>query len=208
MSISRHLVALFCTPALGLSCASRPELARSQPPQGTQPAWLSEARALTPRVVSPYAPIRTANQAVYSWHSEKRVDCSPRAEEPLGDHPLEQRGARAVLAALPERASEESTDPPAWSGPSAERVVAGLRPVLHHCFSRWLADEADAQGSVRFALELGCDGDVAAISANVKGVDESTLTCLFSAVAQARFAPPTAGHATVNVPVVFRHAAR
>jgi len=58
------------------------------------------------------------------------------------------------------------------------------------------------------ALELGCAGDVQAISAENQGVDQSTLSCLFSAVAPARFAPPVGGHATVPVPVVFKNAAR
>ncbi len=140
---------------------------------------------------------------MYSWQSEKRAQCAPEAlPRTLG---LEADPARAILAALP----EGTPDPASKALPvSPDHVVAELRPALHHCFSRWLADRVDAQGSVRLALELGCAGEVEAISAKNQGVDESTLACLFSAVAPARFAPPAGGHATVLVPVVFKNGAR
>ena len=61
---------------------------------------------------------------------------------------------------------------------------------------------------MRLALELGCAGNVQAISADVHGVDEPTLACLFTVVGPAQFDPPANGHATIEVPVVFKHAAR
>jgi hypothetical protein len=42
----------------------------------------------------------------------------------------------------------------------------------------------------------------------VQGVDEPTLECLFTVVAPAQFEPPASGHATIQVPVVFKNAAR
>jgi len=49
---------------------------------------------------------------------------------------------------------------------------------------------------------------VQAISADVQGVDEPTLECLFTVVGPAQFVPPAGGHATLQVPVVFKNAAR
>ncbi len=108
------------------------------------------------------------------------------------------------MAALPERTTDLASGS-ALVNP--ELVLAALRPAFHHCFSRWLDDHVDAHGSVRFKLELGCAGEVEAISAENRGVDASALECLFSAVAPARFAPPPGGHAIVLMPVVFKNAA-
>ena len=214
MSTSCHLLLLACLHALVLSCASRPELARPHLAGSNAPRSVvllespfSETPAAILPVANPYAPVRSPNPAVYSWQSERRAECTP---DPLAAMPETGRAlgpgaARGVFAALPERTS----DPASRAQPvSPEVVVAGLRPAFHQCFSHWLDDHADAQGSVRLALELGCAGEVDAISAENTGVDSSTLTCLFSAVAPARFAPPAAGHATVRLPVVFKNAAR
>jgi len=212
MSTSRHLLLVACTQVLAMSCANRPEPARPQaaapemPHWGLEPASRDSAqRAPEPRAANPYAPTRSPNRAVYLWQSEKRTECSPESQPTQLDTERlpEARAARDLLAAIPERKSVPAGDPR-----SPDLVVAGLRPALHHCFSRWLDARLDAQGSVRFALELGCAGEVEAISAENQGVDESTLTCLFSAVAPARFAPPAAGHATIFMPVVFKNAAR
>ncbi len=84
-----------------------------------------------------------------------------------------------------------------------------MRPRFRQCFSHWIDEKADAEGSVRFALELGCAGNVQAITADdVRGVDEPTLACLFTVVGPAQFDPPANGHATIQVPVVFKSAAR
>jgi len=58
------------------------------------------------------------------------------------------------------------------------------------------------------ALELGCAGDVQAISAENQGVDQSTLSCLFSAVAPAPLCSASRRARYVPVPVVFKNAAR
>ena len=165
----------------------------------------TELGASETRVKNPYAPIRARNADVYSWQSETRAVCTL---ETLAQPSGVERGASAapnVLAALPERPSDSGHGA---QPQNPDLVVAGLRPALHHCFSRWLDDRVNAQGSVRFKLELGCAGEVEAISAENQGVDSSTLVCLFSAVAPTRFAPPVGGHATLLVPVVFKNAAR
>lgn len=87
-------------------------------------------------------------------------------------------------------------------------VVASLRPRLRSCFSSLLERHEQAEGSIRFALGLGCSGEVQTISAKAEGVDEPTIECLFAVVAPARFAPPAGGRATIQVPVVFKNSAR
>jgi hypothetical protein len=123
----------------------------------------------------------------------------------LSDEELER-----AQAALEARAAA-----PSASGPDAEErgsgpdlVVALLRPRFRQCFSHWLDANVDAEGSVRFALDLGCTGNVQAITADVHGVDEPTLACLFTVVGSARFDPPANGHATVQVPVIFKNTRR
>ena len=213
MSTSRHLLLLSCVLTFALACANRPELARAKPAAAEPPRWDLDpalhvvAPGAATRPANPYAPTRSRDAGIYSWQSEKRADCrsdlAARADEIEND--WEARAARGVLAALPERSSESDTKA---QPVSADLVIAGLRPAIHQCFSRWLDARLDAQGSVRFALELGCAGDVEAISAENNGVDESTMMCLFSAVAPARFTPPAGGRATLLVPVVFKNAAR
>jgi hypothetical protein len=211
MSTSRHLLLLAGAQALALSCASRPELARSQaaPALSVIPAWVAAAQ-LRPRQApadNPYAPIRSLNAPVYSWQSEKRVACAP--EIVAAETEAAPRAAPGVFAAFPERTSDAASKTlPEKAVISPELVIARLHPALHQCFSRWLEGQTDAQGSANFALELGCAGEVEAISAQIHGVDSSTVTCLFSAIAPAQFTPPAGGHATVRVPVIFKNAAR
>lgn len=216
MSDPRHLPLLACTLALGVSCASRPKLAsQASAALETRRAHVeSEPRMLDLRTLepqaqptNPYAPIRTRKADVYSWQSEKRAVCTqePPAATSGVERPLEASAAPGLLAALPERKSDAASNA---QPVNPDLVLATLRPALHHCFSRWLDDQVDAQGSVRFKLELGCGGEVEAISAENQGVDARALECLFSAVAPARFAPPVGGHAVVLMPVVFKNAAR
>ena len=210
---------LLCTPALALSCAGRPELARARPeapgPQRVAARWTitdSEFAALRPgkpAVESAYAPMRAPQADTYVWHNRERVRCPPEPSAPKADARVKSVAAQNLLGTLPERTSAgEPFAEPAPSATSPERVIARLRPALHHCFARWIDDQADAQGSVRLALELGCAGEVESISAQSKGVDESALACLFSAVAPARFAVPPSGHAAFSVPIVFKNLAR
>jgi len=216
MSNSRHVLLLACTHALALSCATRPPLSGSRTAPGTpaMPAWPSQAelRGSEPLNANPYVPIRSPNAAVYSWQNEKRVQCAPGPLEPEpaagSERALEPRASAGVLAAFPERPSFSGSSAQSAKPVSPELVVARLRPALHQCFSHWLDDRADAHGSANFALELGCAGEVEAISAEVHSVDTSTVSCLFSAIAPVRFAPPIGGHAVVRVPIVFKNSAR
>ena len=169
--------------------------------------------------VTPYAPKRAADGPRYSWQRATPAECAANAPKPavltfsgsVGVFPLlsDAEMDRAIAAA---EAREALGDEPAAEGKrssSPDLVVAAMRPRFRKCFSRWLDAKADAEGSVRFALELGCAGNVQAITADdVRGVDEPTLACLFTVVGPAQFDPPANGHATIQVPVVFKSAAR
>jgi len=206
-----------------VSCAERADPVRAAArPQAGPAAIVFEAEpalAAAAQAENPYAPIGSAKGGHFTWQSRTRAECS-RVPAATLDRAAEFRGSAVALPLpqgelLPAKRSETrstwggseslSGDP---LGPSPDLVVASLRPRLHHCFARWLDDKADAEGSVRFSLELGCAGAVESISADVRGVDAPALECLFSVMAPARFAPPASGHATLAVPVVFKNASR
>jgi hypothetical protein len=147
--------------------------------------------------------------------------CAPEPSEKPPEVPvvLSFSGSVGVFPPLPDEMTEApnakssaistwGSGEPAPEVRSPDLVVAALRPAFRRCFSRWLDAKADAEGSVRLALELGCGGEVQAISADVQGVDEPTLECLFTVIGPAQFGPPASGHATLQVPVVFKNAAR
>jgi hypothetical protein len=184
-------------------------------------------------VLNPYAPTRLSPLNSYGWQNPKRPTCS-RPLAPLGsDGPyttqvkLSFSGSVAAFPLLPEddpTAPKAKKDPNApapdtWgTGPHAETVasarrdpdfvVASLRPRLRSCFAGLLDRRAEAEGSIRFALELGCAGEVQAISAKAEGVDQPTVECLFAVVAPAMFDPPAGGRATIHMPVVFKNSTR
>ena len=232
LPMSTHRSLLLLTGLLGLAasaCATR--VVPVQAPRVVQPdgpqAMVFEPAPVDTSAPNPYAPKRSATGPEYSWQSATPSKCGtdplPAAAPstvltfngPIGVFPVltndEASSLQAQLAdeapdtwgtgAHPELEAEHRASNP-------ELVVAGLRPRFRQCFSHWLDAKADAQGSVRFALELGCAGDVQSISAAVQGVDEPTLQCLFAVVAPAQFDPPPAGHASIQVPVVFKNAAR
>ena len=175
-----------------------------------------ESRA---RATNPYAPTRLSLPHSYAWKNPKRSACGPRGRDET--HSAQTKlSFKGSLAAFPlSRDDDPSATLDTWgaavepeastgAGHNPDFVVASLRPRLRGCFSDWLERRSNAEGSVRFALELGCAGDVQAISAKAEGVDEPTVECLFAVVAPAQFDPPAGGHATLQVPVVFKNAAQ
>jgi len=181
---------------------------------------------------NPYAPTRLSPLNSYGWQNPKRPPCGKSSALPGQDEivtapvRLSFSGSVAAFPLLPEddpnaiQPKREADEPPAdtWgTGPQLEAanvrrdpdfVVASLRPRLRGCFSNWLERRAEAEGSIRFALELGCAGEVQTISAKAEGVDEPTVECLFAVVAPATFDPQAGGHATIHVPVVFKNSGR
>ena len=221
MKIQRPTVSLVSSFVLGgllSACASAGavpvQAAVAEDPRSIEPQRPTEILA-----AKPYAPQRVADGPGYLWQRPKPIQCAADAPKPavltfsgsvgifplLSDEELERAqadaDAREALGAAEEPVAKRASNP--------ELVVAGLRPRFRRCFSRWTDEKANAQGSVRFALELGCAGNVQAITADdVRGVDEPTLACLFTVVGPAQFDPPANGHATIQVPVVYKSAAR
>lgn len=223
MPISCHVPILASLPLILGSCATSTALVHAPEPSASGPAAIEFERdpPKPARAPSPYAPTRAGNSPRYSWQSAMPKACAPEASARQAEVPvvLSFSGSVGVFPPLPDEVTDpppaQSSAPSTWgSGTpapevrSADLVVAALRPAFRRCFSRWLEAKADAEGSVRLALELGCGGEVQAISADVQGVDEPTLECLFTVVGPAQFVPPAGGHATLQVPVVFKNAAR
>jgi hypothetical protein len=182
---------------------------------------------------NPYAPTRLSLLNSYAWQNPKRPTCSaplgtPRREETYTTQVrLSFSGSVAAFPLLPEDdpsapkpevvPSTPALEPVGTGSPppgsagvrrDPDFVVASLRPRLRGCFAGLLERRAQAEGSIRFALELGCAGEVQTISAKAEGVDEPTVECLFAVVAPALFDPPVGGRATIHMPVVFKNSAR
>jgi hypothetical protein len=158
----------------------------------------------------PYAPTRTS-ASDYSWRRAPKTTCvAPthlRFDGPHGEFPLLSDDA-VELASPPEDSNAEEGQAKAPGPRSADQVIASLRPRFRQCFSSWFDRGTTAEGSVRFALELACNGDVESVTAKSSGVDEPTVACLFGVVARAEFDPPAAGQALLQVPVVFKNTER
>jgi hypothetical protein len=173
---------------------------------------------------NPYLPTRIAPLHQYAWQNPKHPPCS-RSQALVDRNDTYTTQVKlsffGSVAAFPLLADEDSgivppkpeadgapTETAGASRRDPDFVVASLRPRLRSCFSSLLERREQAEGSIRFALSLGCAGEVQTISAKTEGVDEPTIECLFAVVAPAMFDPPAGGHATIQVPVVFKNSAR
>ena len=86
---------------------------------------------------------------------------------------------------------------------NASRVVAGMRAGFRACYNRELANNPDAQGSIRLTIRVGPGGEVQGVSAGASGNLGSAVGCVRSRASAARFSPPEGGSAVVVVPVTF-----
>ncbi|MBW2523929.1 MAG: hypothetical protein JRI23_07135 [Deltaproteobacteria bacterium] len=111
--------------------------------------------------------------------------------------------------------------PTTWPGPRAgrrpdaprvkggtivdvDRVVDALRPYFKACYVQALRQYGRFGSWVILSASVTADGRVQAVSGS--GDDSapySMMACLRHVVAQARFAPPTGGSATVEIPLAF-----
>jgi hypothetical protein len=198
---SRWPALLALAASLGCSHAPTPKAPRAAPTEaltelGAEPATV----AASP---NPFAPIRTS-PTHYHWERAARRRCQAptrlRFEGSHGDFPL--LPDEAEVAEAP--GTWGTGSPPTETTKSAERVVAELRPRLRRCFSSWVDQGSATEATVRFAVRIGCGGEVGALTATSSGVDESTLTCLFGVVARASFESPASGELTLQLPVVFK----
>ncbi|MFO0570821.1 MAG: AgmX/PglI C-terminal domain-containing protein [Polyangiaceae bacterium] len=87
---------------------------------------------------------------------------------------------------------------------NAARVVAGMRAGFRSCYNRGLAENPDAQGSIRLTIKVGPGGEVQGVSAAASGnLPGSVTSCVQSRAQAAQFDPPEGGSAVIVVPVSF-----
>ncbi len=87
---------------------------------------------------------------------------------------------------------------------NASRVVAGMRAGFRACYNRGLAQNPDAQGSIRLSIRVGPGGEVTGVSGGASGnLPGSVVSCVKSRARAASFSPPEGGSAVVVVPVSF-----
>lgn len=87
---------------------------------------------------------------------------------------------------------------------NASRVVAGMRAGFRACYQRGLAQNPDAQGSIRLSIRVGPGGEVQGVSASASGnLPGSVVSCVQSRASAAQFSPPEGGSAVISVPVTF-----
>ena len=87
---------------------------------------------------------------------------------------------------------------------NAARVVAGMRAGFRSCYNRGLAENPDAQGSIRLSIKVGPGGEVQGVTASASGnLPGSVTSCVQARAQAAQFDPPEGGSAVVVVPVSF-----
>lgn len=87
---------------------------------------------------------------------------------------------------------------------NAARVVAGMRAGFRSCYNRGLAENPDAQGSIRLSIRVGPGGEVQGVTASASGnLPGSVASCVQSRAQAAQFDPPEGGSAVIVVPVSF-----
>jgi hypothetical protein len=214
------------------ACGAAPSTKAPSSPPPNAAAAPASAAAERPFAVessakadNPYAPHCITPLQRYAWQNPKQPACggAKAVTEQDGSDTTQVKltffDSVAAFPLLPEDETgvvppkPEADGAPALAASAPARrdpdfVVASLRPRLRSCFTSLLERSERAEGSIRFALGLGCAGEVQTISANTEGVDEPTIECLFKVVAPAMFEPPATGHATIQVPVVFKNSAR
>ena len=88
---------------------------------------------------------------------------------------------------------------------NAARVVAGMRAGFRNCYQRGLAENPDAQGSLRLTIFVGSGGAVTNVTPNgtTGNLPASVVACVVARARAAQFDPPESGNATIAVPVNF-----
>lgn len=85
----------------------------------------------------------------------------------------------------------------------ASRVVAQMRGGFRACYQRELANNPDAEGTIRLTIRVGPGGEVLSVAAASTGNLGSAVACVRARASAAQFAPPEGGSAVVTVPVTF-----
>lgn len=87
---------------------------------------------------------------------------------------------------------------------NATRVVAGMRAGFRNCYNRGLAENPDAQGSIRLTIRVGPGGEVQGVTAVPSGnLSPTVVSCVQARAQAAQFDAPEGGAAVISVPVTF-----
>lgn len=86
---------------------------------------------------------------------------------------------------------------------NANRVVAGMRAGFRNCYSRELAQNPDAQGSMLLTIMVGEGGEVVRVVSNNTGNLGDAVACVLARARAAQFEPPNGGSATISTQITF-----
>jgi hypothetical protein len=78
-----------------------------------------------------------------------------------------------------------------------------MRPGFLDCYDRLSRVRSNADGSIGFAIEVNCHGQVVAIEATARVIDGEAVRCMLSVAEQGQFDPPNGGRALIQVPIEF-----
>jgi len=79
-----------------------------------------------------------------------------------------------------------------------------MRAGFRNCYQRGLAENPDAQGSIRLTIRVGATGAVTGVTPAPSGsLPASVIACCVARASAAQFEPPDGGSATIAVPITF-----
>jgi hypothetical protein len=127
----------------------------------------------------------------------------------IGDtHGTAPTSAGSSLPPPPPKGGVQVAPPEPRGGdiPNAGGVVASMAPGFRRCYNGGLAKEDPTMhGSMRVTARIAANGDVvsATPTAGSGNLSGGVMSCVASRVASAHFDAPTAGGATLVIPVTF-----
>jgi hypothetical protein len=143
----------------------------------------------------------------YAWTSATHWPCSVASLPPGPDDsamaaisgPNVGLGpASATPSAVPDGAPSQT-----GSIANAAYVVAEMRPGFLDCYDRLSRVRSNADGSIGFAIEVNCHGQVVAIEATARVIEVEAVRCMLAVAEQGQFDPPNGGRAVIQVPIKF-----
>lgn len=91
---------------------------------------------------------------------------------------------------------------------NASSVIAGMAAGFRRCYNRALQENPNVKGSLRVTAKIGQNGEVLSAKASGgTGLSQTMTSCITARVSSATFAKPTAGTATIEIPLTFNQAA-
>ena len=179
-----------------MGCVARPGPQYQQSQIASQPA--SSGTGARSSGDSPASAASSAEETwghpaeYYAWTSATYRPCSV-ASLPPGLDDSATTGTSAPAGAPPQ----------AESIANAAYVVAQMRPGFVDCYDRLSRVRSSADGSIGFAIDVNCHGQVVAIEATARVIDGEAVRCMLGVAEQGQFDPPNGGRAVIQVPIKF-----